>query len=62
MTCLLLTACAATGPATEIIDAGCWWTQPIYISQGDELTDETARQVLAHNEVWALRCAQLFGE
>lgn len=54
--CLLLTACAATGPATEVVDAGCYWTAPIYVSQADDLTDETARQILVHNETWARRC------
>lgn len=56
--CLLLTACAGTGPATEVIDAGCYWTAPIYVSRDDVLTDETAKQVLAHNETWAARCRQ----
>lgn len=54
--CLLLTACAATGPEIEVIDAGCYWTAPIYVSQADDLTDDTARQILAHNETWARRC------
>lgn len=54
--CLLLTACAGTGRVTEVADAGCYWARPIYVSRGDVLTDETARQVLAHNETWARRC------
>lgn len=54
--CLLLTACAASGPATEVVDAGCYWASPIYVSQADELTDETASQILAHNLTWERRC------
>lgn len=54
--CLLLTACAGTGRVTEVVDAGCYWTAPIYVSQADDLTDDTARQILAHNETWARRC------
>lgn len=42
---------------TEVVDAGCDWTRPIFVSQFDVLTDGTARQVLAHNETWARRCA-----
>lgn len=53
---LLLTACAATGPEIEVIDAGCLWAAPIYVSHDDVLTDDTARQILAHNETWARRC------
>lgn len=56
--CLLLTACATSGPATEVVDAGCYWTRPIYISREDILTDETARQILVHNETWELRCRE----
>lgn len=55
--CLLLTACATSGPAT-VVDAGCYWTRPIYIGREDVLTDETARQILVHNETWELRCRE----
>ena len=53
VTALTLTAsCATGGPATD----GCEWTAPILISQDDDLTDGTARQVLAHNEAGARVC------
>lgn len=57
--CLLLTACAATGPATEVVDTGCYWAAPIYVSQADDLTDETASQILAHNLTWERRCREV---
>jgi len=53
---LLLTACATNGPVTEVVDAGCYWTAPILVSQQDQLTEGTAEQILAHNEVWKQRC------
>ena len=59
MTCLLLTACASRGPGIEVVDAGCWWVEPIYVSKDDQLTDETAKQILAHNETWLRRCSSV---
>lgn len=56
--CLLLTACATSGRGIEVVDAGCYWTAPIYVSQADELTDETASQILAHNLTWERRCRE----
>lgn len=67
---LLLTSCAATGPATEqsapcapqlvtrtrVVDTGCDWTKPIYVSKTDVLADSTAREILAHNEAGAKNC------
>jgi hypothetical protein len=55
---LLLTACASGGRVTEVVDAGCDWTRPVLVSRFDVLTDGTARQILAHNETWALRCGK----
>lgn len=56
--CLLLTACAGTGRVIDVVDAGCYWSTPIYISQADELTPETADQILAHNMTWERRCRE----
>ena len=50
----LLTGCALTGPT--VIDTGCDWTRPIYVSRADVLTDRTAEQILAHNETGRKRC------
>ena len=52
---VLLTGCGITGPA-RIVDTGCSWTRPIYVSKADILTDQTAVQILAHNETGAKRC------
>ena len=56
MTCVaslvLLTGCATDGIATS----GCEWTRPILVGDADVLTDETARQILAHNETGARIC------
>ena len=49
---ILLAACATSGAATD----GCEWSAPILVSQGDDLTDGTARQIIAHNESGAEVC------
>ena len=49
----LLTGCASSGPVTE---SYCNTAGPIYVGQDDQLTDETARQILSHNETWASIC------
>lgn len=50
---ILLPACASDGRVT---DPGCAAWRPIYVSRGDVLTEETARQILAHNEAGARVC------
>lgn len=50
---LLSSACTPSGPAT---DGACSWVKPIYVSKSDQLTDGTARQILAHNETWERVC------
>ena len=50
---ILLPACASDGRVT---DPACAAWRPIYVSQADVLTPETARQVLAHNEAGARVC------
>jgi hypothetical protein len=34
----------------------CAIADPITVAQADVLSDQTARQVLAHNETWARLC------
>lgn len=52
---ILLSGCAGSGAATRLEVCGPW--QPIYVSKADVLTEGTARQILAHNEVGrALKC------
>ena len=48
----LLGGCSATGAGID----GCGSWRPILVSQGDVLTDGTARQVLAHNEAGRRLC------
>jgi hypothetical protein len=54
LTVLLLTGCATSGRAISYCDI----TGPVYISKKDQLTDETARQILLHNETWSRVCAK----
>ena len=49
---LLLTGCGTNGTVT----GDCAWAEPIYIGDADDLTDETARQILAHNQTGAEIC------
>lgn len=59
---LLLTSCTSRGPAIEsapvVIDAGCLWSKPIYVSRTDLLSEGTAEAILIHNETWQRRCQQ----
>lgn len=41
---------------TVIIDTACDWVRPIFISKSDQLTIETARAILGHNETWEAQC------
>jgi hypothetical protein len=52
---MLLSACATNGPVT--IDTACDWVQPIMISKDDQLTPDTARQILNLDEQWQLTCS-----
>lgn len=52
MATMLLTGCATNGPVTSY----CTIAQPIYVSEGDTFTPETARDILRHNETWSKLC------
>ncbi|WP_245641414.1 hypothetical protein [Paraburkholderia bannensis] len=41
---------------TRVIDSGCDWTKPILVSKTDILSDDTARQILAHNLAGVKNC------
>lgn len=41
---------------TTIIDTACDWVKPIFVSGSDNLTDGTARQILAHNKTYVANC------
>jgi hypothetical protein len=48
----LLAGCVTDGAGTS----PCAGWRPILVSRADTLTQETARQILAHNEVGARLC------
>lgn len=49
----LLTSCAANGPGAG---SGCGWVRPIYVSPNDKLSDDTAKQILAHDKAVKAVC------
>lgn len=49
---LTLASACQSGPASEF----CAVAAPIYVSRSDVLSDDTVRQVLAHNETWKALC------
>lgn len=64
MLSLILTGCCTTSGASKpdvvyvpkVTDTACDWTKPIYVDASDVLTDETARNILAHNRAGAKNC------
>ncbi len=48
---LWLTSCAISGPGTE-----CLAFEPIWLSPADQLTSDTGRQILKHNEKFISLC------
>ncbi|WP_172728733.1 hypothetical protein [Kluyvera cryocrescens] len=55
----LIVSSAATGPAkAEVIDTGCDWVTPIYLTDNDitVMDKQTKRDVLAHNKSWQANC------
>ena len=54
---LLLSACVqiGQGPASDIHDY-CALTNFIYVASGDEFSEETAAQILLHNELKVKLC------
>lgn len=49
---LSLPSCSGTGSS----GSGCGWVRPIYVSPADQLTEQTARAVLAHDKAWKAIC------
>ena len=45
----------------RVIDTGCDWVRPIYVSNHDidVMSAPTQRAILAHNETWERNCAVL---
>ena len=44
--------------STPAISGGCSWVKVITVSKADVLTDQTAREILAHNEKVETICAR----
>jgi uncharacterized lipoprotein YajG len=59
-TAMLLASCAAITPEriieTKVIDTSCSWAKVITISLNDQISDATARQILAHNRQVTKNC------
>ncbi|HGF0769556.1 TPA: hypothetical protein ACF7ZB_001874 [Kluyvera georgiana] len=56
---MLIASCAETGPAkVEVIDTGCDWVTPIYLTDHDiaVMDKQTKRAILAHNKSWQKNC------
>jgi ABC-type lipoprotein release transport system permease subunit len=53
---LLVSLTLMSGCATGSVTNFCQMAEPILISRQDVLTDGTARQILAHNEVGRATC------
>lgn len=61
----VLAACSTPPPAepvivykTKTIDTACNWTRVITVAKEDILTDDTARQILAHDRAWKANCGK----
>lgn len=53
---LLAGCCTPPEPIVRVIDTGCTWTAPIFVSSRDELTDKTAEEIVAHNRTGQEKC------
>ena len=56
---LILTAVLSAGCGIDPwgLRDNCYWAEPIRPSSADVLTDETLKQIVAHNEIGARLCA-----
>ena len=54
--CMLLTGCGGSGSVKDL--NGCDWVVPIYVGEADDLSPETARDILTHNELWERLCGK----
>lgn len=41
---------------TRVVDTACDWTKPIYVDKADELSEQTAKAILANNRAGAKVC------
>ncbi len=56
---LFLSGCGNGGGA-RVIDTGCEWVRPIYVSDHDieVMSAPTQREILVHNETWVKNCPE----
>ncbi|MBK5013909.1 hypothetical protein IBT54_000888 [Pantoea sp. S62] len=54
---LCLSGCVNDG-GVRVIDTGCEWVRPIYVSNHDidVMSVPTQRAILGHNETWEVNC------
>ena len=54
---LCLSGCG-NGGGDSVIDTGCEWVHPIYVSDHDidVMSSSTQREILEHNETWERNC------
>ena len=55
---LILSAVLSAGCGIDLreLQEDCDWADPIRLSRADVLTDETLKQIVAHNEIGARLC------
>ena len=53
---MFVSACGTGGRETVATNELCLVSEPIYVSVEDDLTTETARAILRHNEMGAEMC------
>ncbi|MCV3301706.1 hypothetical protein [Leclercia adecarboxylata] len=59
---MLIASCGTAGPAkVEVIDTGCDWVRPIYLTDHDidVLDRQTKKDILAHNRAWQANCQKV---
>jgi len=53
LSALVLSGCSSSGLETRDF---CKLAKPIYVGKPDYFSDQTARQILGHNETWVSLC------
>lgn len=60
---MLIASCGTRGSVPVVIDTGCDWVKPIYLTDHDidVLDRQTKRDILAHNKAWQANCGKVHG-
>ena len=48
-----LASCTA---APQIVDTGCDWVRPVYVTSEDRISEPTAAVILGNNRKWLANC------